>query len=437
VKFGNFELATINVLKYEDLDRNADRDILVEPVIEGWTIYLYKVTEGPTYTYEGKISTGFDGSATFGDLGPGNYLVCEAAQLSSTYSSWVQTEPDTSSAKCADADAQDLLHDGLAPEGYEITVTSGETFPETGYYEFGNFQTPESQLTDTSFCALPGDQFRLQYLQSAPSSYRLNNSNPGQFYYNVWYAGVAGDEFTMEIDIPYPFVTNGAVPIQVHGVFTTDENDCYVPGHSLNADFEILNDFLDPTPSPSGNPIITLDYYGDEVVINPENQTTIYISGTVPVSGLVYVTVHLEYGLMRTEDWTPNLDTNNANNNSIGTIIEEGQPYKFSFIAENSIDDSDTQNPTSINIFKKVPGTGGTVLTEGTMFPMPGVQVQLYDPESLLIGYAETDEDGFYMIIYKHKGKRATYNVVLPDLDLSQEISLKGNGFDIANFEVP
>ena len=79
---------------------------------------------------------------------------------------------------------------------------------------FTNIQTT-GQLTDTSFCQLPAAGFRLVYLQDGPNSFRLNASNPGQFYYNVFYSGTPGADFNLSIKVAYPFITNGANPIQV------------------------------------------------------------------------------------------------------------------------------------------------------------------------------------------------------------------------------
>jgi len=47
-----------------------------------------------------------------------------------------------------------------------------------------------------------------------------------------------------------------------------------------------------------------------------------------------------------------------------------------------------------------------------------------------------SDQDGYYMIVYKHKGKAATYTVKLAGTGCTQTKSalLKGNGYDEVNF---
>jgi hypothetical protein len=108
-----------------------------------------------------------------------------------------------------------------------------------------------SKVTDSSLCALPtgmcgasptGPQFRLDDLQDPTFStvlgttvfndYRINASNPGQFYYNVFRAGAPGSALDLTITVPYPFVTQGANPIQLHDRARTS-GGCYLPGDSL------------------------------------------------------------------------------------------------------------------------------------------------------------------------------------------------------------
>ena len=84
--------------------------------------------------------------------------------------------------------------------------------------------------TDSALCyydrqpEIPGQQFRLIFtpdMQMWPT-YKLPASNPGQFYYNVFYVGTPGSTVNLNINIPYPFVTNGANPIQVHDGFSIE-----------------------------------------------------------------------------------------------------------------------------------------------------------------------------------------------------------------------
>ena len=76
-------------------------------------------------------------------------------------------------------------------------------------------------ITNSSLCTfdedtgMTGDQFRLIFTPDmSPAIYKLTASNPGQFYYNVIYVGAGST--TVTLTIPYPFVTQGAVPVHVY-----------------------------------------------------------------------------------------------------------------------------------------------------------------------------------------------------------------------------
>src|SRR5262249_55900185 len=76
--------------------------------------------------------------------------------------------------------------------------------------------TKPNVVTNSSLCqfdtdsSLDGHQFNQIFIQDSGSGFRLNATNPGQFYDNVLYAGNPGDNVTLTLKIPYPFVTQGA-----------------------------------------------------------------------------------------------------------------------------------------------------------------------------------------------------------------------------------
>ena len=263
----------------------------------------------------------------------------------------------------------------------------------------------------------------------------LNASNPGQFYYNVWYYGTPGDAFSLTITIPYPFVTQGANPIQVHNSFTTTSAGCYLPGPSLPG-FTITT--TGGTKSASGYDTIVLGDYSPQAI---GSFTTVKVSGKVPAAdttvnpgvGLAYVTIHLDYGLKKTTGWTKSGDSLlTAINATYGNITS---PQAYAFKVGGDITDS--QNPTSINNFKKSVGTAGFTLKTLTENPVRNVTVELRDAKKALVGSAVTDEDGYYMINYKYTGKAATFYVNVPANKLSKQITLKANGFVIVDFPMP
>ncbi len=53
------------------------------------------------------------------------------------------------------------------------------------------------------------------------------------------------------------------------------------------------------------------------------------------------------------------------------------------------------------------------------------------------LGTAYVDENGWYLWNYKYTGKATTFTVKLPAYGQSKSVTLKSNGFVIANFTVP
>jgi hypothetical protein len=309
-----------------------------------------------------------------------------------------------------------------------------------------------SGLTNTEFCQLPADGFNLAFLQdgvvagTSTKSFLLNSSQPGQFYYNAFLTGpdfAANATVDLYINIPYPFVTQGATPIQLHdGVGFTSSN-CFIPSPSI---LGCVIETAGGNFSTSGHPIITIGDYTPQNVGAVGGMTTIHVSGcNVPASGMLYVTVHLDYGLKKTNGWTSSatgtaihLGTG-ASPFSDGTVnITNPQLYDFSW--------ADASGPTkettakSKNTFKSNPGVAGQTKKSPTLAvqpddPVPGVRVELWGPTKKLLQTTTTDADGFYQFLYKHTGKAADYTIKLPAYNKQQVVTLKANAFKLAFFE--
>jgi hypothetical protein len=303
------------------------------------------------------------------------------------------------------------------------------------------------EITSSSLCPLVDEQFRLIYIQDPVgtnlNNYRLNASNPGQFYYNVFFAGTPGDPVTLTIDIPYPFVTQGAVPIQVHDGADLDDG-CFVSSPSLpGCTVDVVGG---SNLSPSGSPVILISDY------NPQNlgdTTTVTVScDEIPPLGVLYVSLHLDYGLKKTTGWSKVDATNPPDDDALvddafhgvvapfpqAVTLLNPQDYLFSFDDEGGnlvCDDTASSN----NVFKKNPGVNGLTLQLLTTDPKPGVKVQLIGPTGKIVGTTTTDEDGFYQIVYKHSGKAANYTVKLPDYKIQKTIQLKAGGYALVMFE--
>ncbi len=335
-------------------------------------------------------------------------------------------------------------------------ATQGQASLLIGTLDYGDKVTctianvrASSTVTDSSLCALPNNQFNLLYVQDTATTYRLNASNPGQFYDNVFYKGdpLASQPVTLSITIPYPFVTQGAVPIQVHSLVSLNENGCFLPAADVTGEFTILINGQPGTPSPSGAPVILLSDHWDGSNWKP---VTVTVTGNVPKTGLVYVTIHMDYGLKPTSDpnasgapitteWrqgTQKVAIGDSPIDRVGGVqITSPQEYWFAFSVDNvgPIADGPVE---SVNTFKQSPGFAGSVTNTGG-YPVPNVEVQLLNAGGAPVGTAKTDEFGAFMFAYKYTGKATTFTLRLPAYDLSQTIAIKSNGFVVVNFSIP
>jgi len=296
-----------------------------------------------------------------------------------------------------------------------------------------------SKVTDSSLCEfdvdpVDGNQFRLSYIQDKAGSrtYRLNSSNPGQFYYNVFYAGLPGEGAHLTIQIPYPFVTQGAVPIHVYSDYGISDGGCFLPSGDITADFTITTS--KGNLSSSGAPVILLTDYGLNPVVGT-TLTEVNVDGIVPASGKVYVTIHLDYGLKKTTGWT-NVNGDAKGSGTLKNVTIEGpQDYNFSFTAGSL---TESQVPQSVNNFSKSKTGYGFVgvVTEENGDPKEDVKVEIYGPSSKTkpLATVKTNAEGIYFYEYKNP-KAATFTIKLPEYGLSQTVKLPKNGFMTVNFE--
>jgi hypothetical protein len=226
-------------------------------------------------------------------------------------------------------------------------------------------------------------------------------------------------------------VTNGAVPIHAYSTYNIVPNGaggyCLQPGTDVTSAYTIAT--AGGHLSPSGSPIILI---GDHSPQNMGGFTTVTVVGTVPATGRLYVTIHLEYGLKRTSGWTKLGENAVGSGPYAGITINEPQTYTLSFTGGST---GDTQTTQSINEFKRPAGFLG--FAEDQLGPKKGARVQVYSPTGSLLGTVYTDEDGYYLFEYKHKAKAATYTVKLPDYKLQQSATVKANGFAVVNFTIP
>ncbi|HEU0038020.1 MAG TPA: hypothetical protein VFR76_01985, partial [Verrucomicrobiae bacterium] len=280
-------------------------------------------------------------------------------------------------------------------------------------------------ITDTMRCTLPNNQLRLIFSPDTKniSCYKLTASNPGQFYYNVLYPGTPGSSLTFHVTLPYPWVTQGAKPIEVYDgvtINTSGGQTCLTPGKKVFA----------------GSQQVTLSNY-----VKPVMGVTTYsfdVTVTVPPTGFVFLAIHLDYGLKASTGYGQNRATDATVCGSAGILIPNGQPYTFSVSGAAN----DNSTVSSYNTFKKNPGTGGLAQSQTTTFSVPGATAALKDAKGTVLGTGVTDQDGWYLINYKATGKATTYYLTLTPPKgaggaQTKAIGLKANGYVEADFITP
>ncbi len=298
-----------------------------------------------------------------------------------------------------------------------------------------------SLVTSSSLCTFDmdadcKDAFRLNFHQrtDAPSLWRIVSTNPGQFYYNFFVSGTPGADVNATATIPYPFVTHGAQPIHVYSDFiitgSKEAGYCLVPGTGLDG-FTITT--AGGHTSTNGAAIIAL---GDYTSTTP--QTTVTVSGgKIPPSGTLAVTIHLDYALKKTNEWSLVSNAAVGSGSLLGITLNPCQEYEFSF-TDGVIHDQQVVH--SVNAFKKNPGFGASVVLSADLgsTPVQGVKFEAWNSTGTIkIGQAFTGEDGSGLIPYKQKAKPEEYWIKVPAYQKAFKVTLKANGFGFGEFEVP
>jgi hypothetical protein len=362
-----------------------------------------------------------DGSASFSfspvvvsDTRPDGTVVSELGECSVT-----------ASQPCTFTDS--FTTSGVVGQCTDYTNTA--TIKETGQTASATVKVcvvPPASVTSSSFCSLPSDQFRLIYIQDSNTAFTLKASNPGQFYYNVFYISgsdtAAGTTFTATI--PYPFITQGAVPIQVFENQPLPTCGTTAPSTNINKQFTIS-----PTIISLGNGYSSL---GQTVTV------TFTLNTAVPAGNLLWFAFHLDYGLKGLDfnkvpvSTASCLSPNTGDCALIGTVLVGNlQDYAFT----NDLPLSTSNTISSTNSFKKDPGFAGVVTSSGTGNPIRGVTIKIY-VNNKLIATVTSDQDGFYSYSYKYTGSKTSYTVTATYGSVTQTVTgtLQSNALIIQSF---
>jgi hypothetical protein len=96
---------------------------------------------------------------------------------------------------------------------------------------------------------------------------------------------------------------------------------------------------------------------------------------------------------------------------------------------------SGSHTPSSTNSFKKNPGFANLTLSGLSGNPLANVKVEVVGPTGKVVSSTFTDEDGYTMYSYKHKGKAQDFIVRLPLLGIQQTVTMKANGYALTVFD--
>jgi len=211
-----------------------------------------------------------DGYYELMGLGSGDFMICE---ITKDNEGWANATP-----AC-----------------YEFTVDDNNGDDRT--FNFYNYKM--LRITDTSEYRCELSSFHLVFTPSneEPERYKLSSTNPGSFYTNVVKYGEAGTDVRIEIYLPPDqenkdfdspnFILHhtyiGSTPVVDVHVYAgrQDESPCgseWVPDWSKD-----ITNLFDITPAPDG-----------------KNVTVV---GTMPETGEVFVTVHIDYQISASLTW--------------------------------------------------------------------------------------------------------------------------------------
>ena len=293
-----------------------------------------------------------------------------------------------------------VASDGSVPESTPQTLPSGFYCYKAVYSGNANYNEATSAIepfavmqnslvTDTMLCTLTNNEFRLLFTPDLKNGgLKLNASNPGQFYYNVFYTGAGNVDIT--ITLPYPWVTQGAVPIHVYadvGVVTTNGTTCLTPIDELSNQSDQVT-LVNYIPQAFGS------------------TTTVTIHVPALPGGFAYINIHIDYGLKGTTGYAKGGPSGNdaVDMTTLAVRIPDEQPYNFTDTNGGNV------TITSINSFKKDPGISGFLINKQTGNPLANTGVEIYQGTNLE-ATVYTDADGWYMWQYEGTGTVSTYTV--------------------------
>jgi hypothetical protein len=280
----------------------------------------------------------------------------------------------------------------------------------------------------------------MQRYTSATPFYKLSDSNPGQFFYNLFSTN-DGTTDTITLAIPYPFVTQGAQPVHVYdGVLVNAVSNQPASPDNLN------NCFVPQTTLASYPAVFTLADYTDTNNDGKVGFGDVYSVEVPAETGFQYINIHLDYGLEKTQGWlkkgTSVTGDTLVNPAIAGITIVDNTAHTFQAYADGTLIPGTTDAIYNLNEFKQIRGFGGLVYQQDPdsleYKALEGAQIQLIGPKGNLIETMTTDADGWYLSSFIHTGKSAIYTLNLVGTAQSKQVTVGGKvKYGEGNFNIP
>jgi len=237
--------------------------------LEGWTIELYRNGEKITDTL-----TDSNGYYQFIVLVPGNYMVCEVCKCEEGWAPYIPLQ--------------------TLPNYYEFIVDGTNGCDRT--FDFYNYKM--LRISDTSDGRYEISSFHPVFTPCNDGSglYKLSSTNPGSFYDNVLKYGHAGNDVIVEISLPKD---------QENADYDSPNfilHHTYI-GSTSEVDIHVYAGMSTSPISGQWVPDWSKDITGLFTITATDDGKNITVTGDMPSTGVLLVTVHIDYQISASLTW--------------------------------------------------------------------------------------------------------------------------------------
>lgn len=265
----------------------------------------------------------------------------------------------------------------------------------------------------------------------------------------------------LTVKVPYPFITQGLVPVHIYDAALVQTNGCFTPPAQFLAAGGVQIAMSDWVNGTMNSAVVCQMVTGpDASATFPEGagDCTLDVAITqamleATTSGQDYVNVGLNYGLKGAGvdanpvdgaadryDRGPTASAfgtydalvNTPDPPTGATAIADDRDYTFSHVDQSDGAFADTVQ--NLNVFKRIAGVFGRVAASSIEGGTPRVTVQLVDGAGQVVADGFTDADGYHVLNYRHTGPAAWYTVIVADT-IHVPIWLAANGWAEVNYD--